>query len=138
MPLKTGVDTWFTRQQNSKYVGHAEVSIEANGPAGFAVTEVTANRSFSLPENPTPTEKQDAYYSLITDMMRDLDQNLQSGIHSHLRKFVITAPIYGATAVPMTIAPMVRDIVSPITTAPVTPTESRASVTIPLSDGDQQ
>jgi len=94
-------DSWFTRQQAIKYVGHAEVSIEANGREGFATTDAAATRSVTLPENPTDSERQEAYYTLLNGLMKDLGQNLEAGIAEHVGAFVITAPVLGSTSVPM-------------------------------------
>ena len=127
LPMKSGMDSWFTRQQSVKYVGHAQVSLEANGAEGYAITDASATRSVTLPENPTPSEKQDAYYALINGLMKDLDANLQAGIHEHMNKFVITAPIYGATASPVPVvsapaAPAPIAVAAPVVAAPVAPT----------------
>jgi hypothetical protein len=92
-PLDTskGIDSWFTRQQGVKYVAHADAYIEVNNPSGYGTTEATASRSVTLPENPTPTEKQDAYYALVSGLMKDLGNDLESGIASHLFKFTVTS-----------------------------------------------
>ena len=98
LPKKTGMDSWFTRQQGVRYTGHAEVTVEAKGKEGgrdgFATTEAVATHSVTLPENPSPIEKQDAYYALLTGLMKDLEQSLDSGIQAHMGTFIITAPLY--------------------------------------------
>lgn len=121
LAVKSGMDSWFTRQQGVKYVGHAQVSLEANGVEGFAIADASATRSVTLSENPTASEKQDAYYALINGLMKDLDANLQAGVREHMNKFIITAPIYGATAAPFNVAAVtVPAVPAPIvTTAPV-------------------
>ncbi|MDD4615497.1 MAG: hypothetical protein PHW76_00010 [Alphaproteobacteria bacterium] len=91
MPLKDGIDSWFTRQQATKYVGRAEVSIETNGQGGFAVAEAAASRGVTLPEDPTEGEKQEAYMTLLNGMMKDLSKNLQSSIHGHMAKYIVPA-----------------------------------------------
>jgi len=100
LPVKDGIEGWFTREQAIKYVGHAEVSIEANGKNGFAVTDASATRAVTLPENPTDNEKQAAYMMLLNGLMKDVGENLEAGIHEHMSNFIATAPIYGVTAVP--------------------------------------
>ena len=105
LPLKTGMDSWFTRQQGVRYTGHAEVSVEARGKEGgrdgFATTEAVATHSVTLPENPSPIEKQDAYYALLTGLMKDLEQSLDSGIQAHMGTFIITAPLYATPTAPV-------------------------------------
>jgi hypothetical protein len=100
MPVKQGMDGWFTRQQGVKYIGRAEVSIEANGRPGFALADAVATRATTLPENPTAIEKQDAYYTLLNGLMKDLGQNLETGIQTHMGGFIVTPQVYGVTAVP--------------------------------------
>ncbi|MFA5040698.1 MAG: hypothetical protein WC464_03590 [Bdellovibrionales bacterium] len=103
LPVKTGIEGWFTRDQSMKYVGQAEVSIEANGQRGFAVADATATRSVSLPENPTELEKQNAYATLLNGLMKDLGDNIEMSIRAHMSSFVMAPPVYGATAVPVAV-----------------------------------
>jgi hypothetical protein len=98
--METVFSSWFKRQQSVKYIGHAEISIEANGDSGFATTDATATRSVTLPENPTDVEKQDAYYTLLNGLMKDLGHNAEAGIQTHLGKFLSSSPVFGTTAVP--------------------------------------
>jgi hypothetical protein len=102
LQLETGFDSWFTRQQAFKYTGHAEVSFEANGREGFATADAAATRSVTLPEDPTPIERQEAYFTLLNGLMKDLGTNLESAIQSHMGNFVVTAPVLGAASAPMT------------------------------------
>ena len=101
LPKKTGMDSWLTRQQGVKYTGRAEVVVEAKAHEGFATTDAVATRSVTLPENPSPIEKQDAYYTLVTGLMKDLESNLNAGIQSHMGNFIITAPLSDAPALPV-------------------------------------
>jgi hypothetical protein len=118
LPLKTGFESWFTRQQSVKYVGHAEVSIETNGHTGFATTQASATRAVSLPEDPTPGEKQDAYYTLLNELMKDLGENLETGIHEHMATFITTGPVFGNTAVPIGNALATAPAAAPAAMAP--------------------
>lgn len=100
LATKTGMDSWFTRQQGLKYVGHVQVAVEAKSGDSFAVTDASATRTLTLPENPTDAEKRDAYATMLNGLMKDLERNLDSGIQSHLNRFITTMPTYGTTAVP--------------------------------------
>ena len=100
LPIKEGMDGWFTRQQGSKYIARAEVSIEANGREGFAMADAVATRSVTLPENPSAIEKQDSYFTLLNDLMKDLGQNLETGIQMHMGAFIIAPQNYGAATSP--------------------------------------
>jgi hypothetical protein len=86
-------DDWFTRQQASKYMGHAEVEIDVTGREGRAQVTAEASRFETLPETPTAPERQNAYTKVLNGLMRDLNANLRNGIRDHLGAFVITAPI---------------------------------------------
>ncbi|MDR3449107.1 MAG: hypothetical protein P4M15_05070 [Alphaproteobacteria bacterium] len=120
LPMQQGMDGWFTRQQGSKYIGRAEVSVEANGHQGFATADAVATRSVTLPENPTAVEKQNAYYSLLNGLMKDLGENLESAIQAHMNSFVITAPIYSGSMAPL--PPMgAGEIISPTVIQEPTP-----------------
>jgi hypothetical protein len=100
LAVKDGIDSWFTRQQGEKYIGRADVSIEATGVGGFAVTDASASRILTLPENPTAIEKQDAYFTMLNGLMKDLGQNLETGIQAHMSRFITSAPVFGVTSVP--------------------------------------
>jgi hypothetical protein len=129
IPTSTGIDAWFKREQGMEYIAHADVYIEANNPSGYGMTEATASRSVTLPEHPTATEKQDAYYTLINGLMKDLGNNLESGIASHLFKFTMSANSASMNmadqALEMHPAPIIGDapILSKaaITSAPISP-----------------
>jgi hypothetical protein len=94
LAVNSGIDTLFTRQQGVKYIGRAEVSLEANGQPGFAMADAVATRSVTLPEDPSPVEKQDAYYSLLNSLMKDLGQNLESAIQTHMAPFILRTQSY--------------------------------------------
>lgn len=54
-------DKWFTRQQGSKYGGHAEVSMEIQGKPAYGLASAEATRSVTLPESPSVAERQNDY-----------------------------------------------------------------------------
>jgi len=94
--LRTSSDfeSLFTRQQASKYIGRAEVSIEAQTPADGTVGLATAHAVYSvtLPEDPTESEKYEAYRKLLTSLMNDLNRELERGIKAHMARFVMSGP----------------------------------------------
>jgi hypothetical protein len=97
----------FTRQQGSKYTAHAAVEIEAQGNARYALASAEATRFETLPENPSETERQNAYYTVLNGLMRDLDHNIQTSLQDHVQAFIITAPILdngGAAGMPSSYA----------------------------------
>jgi hypothetical protein len=63
-PLATSSDFehMFDRQQASKYIARAEVTLDAQSPNGaVASASAFATRSVTLPEDPSSDEKYDAY-----------------------------------------------------------------------------
>jgi len=113
LPSEGGIKSWFTREQSLKYIAAAEVSVEANGPGGFAVADAVASHTVTLPEKPTDEEKKNAYMTLLNGLMKDLGKNLDAGIHAHMANFITTAPVYGHTAVPMKVAPAAEPVLTP-------------------------
>lgn len=97
LPMEQGVRSWFERQQATKYTGRAAVDLEINGRQGYAIASAQAERTVSVPENPSAADKQDAYRKLLTGLMQDLSRNLNDAIHDHLQNFVVTAPILPGT-----------------------------------------
>ena len=85
---------WFTRQQGNKYLAHAEVDLEAKGHEGYALASAQANRFETLLDNATEAERQAAYYKILNGLMKDLGQNLEASIQTHMHDFVVTAPIF--------------------------------------------
>lgn len=133
LPMKDDIDSWFTRQQASKYLGHADVSIEANGPQGFAMADASASRVLTLPEDPTDIEKQDAYATMLNGLMKDLGPNLESAIRSHMNIFVTDMPAYGTTVLPTSntapqVTPLPQSMNAPIIQPPVMGASNSASI----------
>ena len=86
-------DDMFTRQQTSKYVGHAELEIDVSGREGHGQVLADASYFDTLPEEPTVLERQNAYTTLLNALMRDLSNNVRGGVRDHLGAFVVTAPL---------------------------------------------
>lgn len=94
--LRTSSDfeSLFTRQQASKYIGRVEVTLEAQMPSDGTVGTATAHAVYTvtLPEDPTESEKYDAYNKLLTSIMSDLNRELERGIRSHMARFIMNGP----------------------------------------------
>jgi hypothetical protein len=94
LPTESGFDSWFKRQQASKYVGHISIDAEAHGANGdYSLASAEAQRSVSVPENPTEAERQKAYDELVEGLMKDLNTHLEQSIREHMQNFVVTAPV---------------------------------------------
>lgn len=82
-------DSWFTREQTSKYVGHAsiEVGITRRNQQGQVTAE--ASRFETLPEQPSSLERQNAYNKILNGVMQELTANVRAGVNQHLAGFVL-------------------------------------------------
>ncbi len=94
LPMKTGMDKWFTRQQAGKYLAKLEVEVSAQTPVnntnGFASAHAT--HAVTLAEEPTEAEKVDAYRVLLDGLMVELNRNLESAMRRHLAPFIASYP----------------------------------------------
>lgn len=86
-------DSWFTREQASKYVAHAEIEISVNRRNDHGQVVADTTQFETLPENPTSGEKQNAYNKLLNAVMDDLASNFRGGIKAHLAGFVQAQPV---------------------------------------------
>jgi hypothetical protein len=85
-------DSWFTREQTSKYAGHAEIEIDVSRRNDHGQVTADAVQVESLPEDPTPVERQNAYYKVLNAVVTEIGANLRGGIHDHLMGFVAAQP----------------------------------------------
>jgi hypothetical protein len=90
IPMETGVGSWFTRQQATKYLGRVEVDIEAQSPVNNTTGNATAHavQAITLPENPNEAEKEKAYRELLDSLMNDLNKKLDQAIRDHMAPFL--------------------------------------------------
>lgn len=83
----------FTREQASKYIGRAEVSLEAFAPRGaMNVATAHAVHSVTLPEDPSEAEKYRAYTKLMENLIANLNIQLEKGIRQHMVRFIVPEP----------------------------------------------
>lgn len=108
-PLQTdaGMDSWFTRQQASKYLARVEVVLEAQSPENSAHASAKAYSVYAitLPEDPTDAEKNQAYRQLLDGLMHNFNDKFENAIRKDMRLFVTSEPS-AAQATPMQAAPM--------------------------------
>jgi hypothetical protein len=94
LPLKTGIDSWFTRQQSERWSGKVTVDLRIEGAAsnfaGNASTTVT--RSTTLPEDANAAERENAYRRLLRSMMEDLNTQMERAMRDHLNSVILTMP----------------------------------------------
>jgi len=105
IPTETTIDTIFTRQQASKYVGHAVVTIEVRKGDSYAMASAEASRWVSMPEDPTTDERKGAYFTMLNGLMKDLGQNFESSMHEHMGGLIMSAQSPGSGPMSLTTAP---------------------------------
>lgn len=85
--METGMNSWFKRQQANKLTAHAEVQLDARNGSDYASATAEASRSVTVPEDPQPAEKQEAYKKLLDGLMSDLNQYFEQSVHEHMQRF---------------------------------------------------
>ena len=104
LPMKTGMDSMFTRQQAIKYTARADIDIEAQQPDGSTgIATAHAIHAITVPEDPTEYERMTAYRQLLDFLMRDLNQTATQSINEHLGRFITGMPMPGSLPQPMTL-----------------------------------
>jgi hypothetical protein len=93
LPMEGGFDSWFTRQQATKYVGRVEVTFEVQNPndRSTGIASAQAVHAVTLPEEPTEAEKYAAYRSLVEDLMKDLNATFNQSVREHMGHFLMSS-----------------------------------------------
>ena len=83
-------DSWFTREQTSKYAAHVNVELDVTRQTDHGQVTVEASQFSTLPENSTKQERQDAYGKVLKAITDEVGDNLRRGIKDHISGFVAT------------------------------------------------
>jgi len=84
------ISTFFTRQQSLKYIGRAEIALEAQAKNGtLNIATASAVYSTTLLENPTNAEKYHAYTKLLDNLIKEINSQLNVAINRHMKNFII-------------------------------------------------
>jgi hypothetical protein len=91
LDMASDLESLFTRQQATKYIGRVEVSLEAQSPSSGAISVANAHavHAVTLPEDPTEIERYAAYEKLVNTLMDNLNSQLEKSIYSHMSGFVV-------------------------------------------------
>ena len=81
-------DSWFTREQASKYTGNVEVELSVARRNEHGQVVATASHYETLPELPSALERNNAYNKVLNAVMKELSANLRGGVKDHLANFV--------------------------------------------------
>jgi len=90
LPKTQGLTGLFTNDQDKKYDGRIEVEMRIYGdqPMSVANTSVVITRSITIPENASPNTRKAAYTQMVQDMMKMMNDKLESNMRSYMGNFI--------------------------------------------------
>lgn len=85
LQTKSGLTGFFTDDQEAKYDAKANVVVRLVGPDGKTKAEAFASawRTRSLNEKASLADREQVWFELVEQLMRDMDQQLDSGIRQY-------------------------------------------------------
>lgn len=90
LPMKGGVEGFFTKQQSDRYDATlaAEIAVydDQGNQLGFVRTQ--AQRSRTVEDGTSPAERDTILFDLTDSLMKEMDTSLEQAIRSHLSRFV--------------------------------------------------
>lgn len=91
LPMKEGIEATFTTQQAKKYSGRIAVMLEILGPDGRQLAYVKANaeRTRTAPEGTTIAQRENIWFDMTDNMMKDLNKQLETNIHKYLGAYLV-------------------------------------------------
>ncbi|MFM2044754.1 MAG: hypothetical protein RLY86_3330 [Pseudomonadota bacterium] len=85
-----GVRGWFTKDQSERYTGKLTVEIVVDTPSlGQGIASANVSRSTTVPEDVSLAEREKVMLTLVRDLIRDLDTQLEPAIRTHLAPMVV-------------------------------------------------
>ncbi len=90
LPKTKGLTGLFTNDQDKRYDGRLEVEMRIYGdqPMSLADTSVVITRSITIPENASVNYRKSAYLQMVQDMMKMLNDKLESNMRSYMGNFI--------------------------------------------------
>ena len=88
--VKDGIQGIFTNDQSERYDGTIEIKIEVKNKKGKQLGMISSksNRSQTVPEDTTITERKKVWFELVETMMKDLDSSLEKQVHQNFQKWL--------------------------------------------------
>jgi hypothetical protein len=89
LPTEGGVSGSFTKQADTKYDATVAIRVEIKDEHGFTVrsANAVAQRSQTTIEGITPNDRDQILYQMETDLMTELDRQLETNIRSNFGAF---------------------------------------------------
>lgn len=90
LPKPRGITGLFTVDQDKRYDARMEVEMKiyGNDALSEASTSVVVTRSITLPENASVNYRKTAYEKMIQDMMKMVNDKLESNIRSYMGNYI--------------------------------------------------
>jgi hypothetical protein len=92
-PLKTtgGVRGWFTTDQAARYDAAIEVSVQIRDAGGVqrAYAQARADRSRTVAEDATITEREKVLFDLVEATTTEINSELDTAIRQFLRRYIV-------------------------------------------------
>lgn len=90
LALTPGLKGAFTNEQEARYDGRMAVELRIYGEriVSEANIEVTANRSRTIDERSSVTQRDRIYYQMTRQMMQDMNAELEKNIYQYFRNYV--------------------------------------------------
>jgi len=93
LPTTGGISGYFTVDQGARYTAALEARLEIIDAQGTrrAFAEAKAFRDQTVPENASVNKREDYWFRLTEDLLKDFDREMETAIQTHLAGFR-TAP----------------------------------------------
>lgn len=90
LPRQPGMQGFFSYRQSQRYDAELEVLLELLSGSGarLAYATATATRSVTVAENATLNERDQVLYSLVEQLMAELNAELEKNIRQHMSDYI--------------------------------------------------
>ena len=91
LPVRKGLQGLFYKEQEVRYDAAMEARVEVRSDRGYRDSFATARvvRSKTVPEEMTLAEKDELFFKLTEDLIKDLNSVLEANIREHMGKDLI-------------------------------------------------
>jgi len=89
LPTTSGIGGYFTVDQGARYTATLEARLEIIDAQGTrrAFAEARAFRDQTVPENASINKREDYWFRLTEDLLKDFDREMEAAIQTHLAGF---------------------------------------------------
>ena len=89
LPTTGGIGGYFTVDQGARYTATLKARLEIIDAQGtrIAFAEATAFRDQTIPENASVNKREDYWFRLTEDLLKDFNREMEAAIQTHLSRF---------------------------------------------------